>query len=89
MYRQFTNTQALKQLEKIPDVPNAQLAIDTGENLAPMPNIVEYPSVLKNPTMPDISNISYERASIDGFANPVKETDFPKTYFMGNAIGGV
>jgi hypothetical protein len=78
----------LKQLEKLPDIPNAQLAIESGETLAPLPNIVEYPSVLKEPTYPDISHISYERASIDGYADPVKETDFPKSYFMGSPIGG-
>jgi hypothetical protein len=82
------NSMALQGIEKLPDIPNAQLAIESGENLAPLPNIVEYPSVLKQPTYPDISNISYERASIDGYANPVQETDFPKSYYMGSPIGG-
>jgi hypothetical protein len=87
--RQLYNNQAMQLLNKRVSIPDAALAIDSGEELAPLPAMVVYPQTIKAPTMPDISNVNYERASIDGYAEPIKESDFPKTYYFGDAIGGM
>jgi hypothetical protein len=87
-YRYLYNEQAFKAIDKEVAVPDNQLAIDFGEDLTPQPNYVFYPVVQKPPTVPNVSNISYELASIDGYTDPVKETDFPVEFYMGSPIGG-
>lgn len=88
-YRTLCNQQALQALDKEVYIPNARLAIGSGEELAPQNPTVHYPNLAKAPIMPDINSVSYERATIDGFANPVTDNDFPKENYFGEAIGGI
>lgn len=88
-YRDLINRQAMQSLEKTVYTPDARLGIGTGEELAPLPNIVEYPNPLKNSVMPDLNSASIEQATIDGYAEPVNVKDFPMTLFYGNSIEGV
>ena len=88
-FKALYNVQAFQALDKQVEVPTAALGVGPGETLSPQVLTVVYPNIQKLPIMPDITSISYERASIDGFANPVKETDFPKENYFGEAIGGM
>jgi hypothetical protein len=87
-YHNMSKSHALNQLNKTVYLPETRLGIGQGENLAPLPNIVEYPHIMKQPTVPDLSTSSIEQATIDGQGKIFSEEDFPKTHFIGDTIGG-
>lgn len=88
-YRQFTNQQAFQMINKSIHLPIASLGIGVGEELAPLPHIVEYPNPIKQGMLPDLNTASYENASIDGYAEPIDQSLFPMTLYYGNSIEGV
>jgi hypothetical protein len=87
-YHNMSKGHALNQLNKRVSLPEARLGIGEGELLSPLPNIVEYPQVMKAPTVPDLLSSSIEQATIDGQGKIFSEEDFPKTHYIGDTIGG-
>lgn len=82
------NIHALVHITKPVHVPDVQLAVGEGESLQPIAKSVQYPYIPKVVTEPELAGQSYEYTQIDGFADPIKETDFPKDGLFGDAIGG-
>jgi hypothetical protein len=87
-YHYLNNSHAFNQLNKSIATANVRLGIGEGEDLLPQPNIVFYPNIPKQPTVPSLTNASIEQATIDGFADPISEEDFPKNLYYGEALGG-
>lgn len=87
-HHRIYNVHALQRLMKPVDQPVAQLGVGDGETLAPVKGLVRYPTVIKPVLEPEVATSSYEYTQIDGFADPIKETHFPKTQSIGQAIEG-
>lgn len=83
------NIHAYNHITKEADLPLDRLAVDTGESHAPMKNLVRYPIRQKEVVQPDLDHQSLEYSQIDGYAEPIKPEDFPKTLYYGSPIGGI
>ena len=83
------NVHALNRILKPVYVPDAQLAIGEAETLAPVAKKVHYPYIPKTVVEPELATQSYEYTQIDGFAEAIKEDDFPKNGIFGDAIGAI
>lgn len=83
------NAHALRHIIKPVAVPDAQLGVAEGENLAPLKDVVKYPMHQKQIIQPELAHQSYELAQIDGFSDPLSEKDFGKDLFYGDAISPV
>lgn len=81
------NMHALRHILKPVHVPDVQLAVGEGETHAPIAKNVKYPYIPKGVQEPELATQSYEYTQIDGFADPLKEDDFPKSGVFGQSIG--
>lgn len=88
-YHKQNNFHALQQLNKAVHIPVARLGIGDGENLQAHGMKVEIVQGKQTVVIPDLNTHRFEQAHIDGQGASLSEKDFPKTGYMGEAIGGI
>lgn len=80
------NSQAFKSVDRGVDIPDLKLAIGFAEALDPV-HIQLYPGVQRKAISPPPRSI--DDVAVDGQGNPVKMSEFPRTFYMGEALGEV
>lgn len=85
-YRQTINGFGLKSLIRSISFPNAELAIDHGEDLNPQAMKVQYQNPKQFVVLPQPT--SYEKWQVDGNSKPIDQSTLQKDYWFGDAKGG-
>jgi hypothetical protein len=84
-YRRVINGLGLKSLVQPIKIPNAELGIETGEDLKPQQMKVQYQNPRNFVVIPQPT--TWEKYQVDGHSKPVDQTTLPKDYWFGDPKG--
>jgi len=80
------NVHALNRVLKRVDMPDAALGVAEDERHSSVEGVVFYPKQTFKIVQPELATKSFEYSQIDGFADPLSQDDFPKSFDIGAAI---
>jgi hypothetical protein len=89
-YRPFLDLLALQRKTVPAYIPDPSLGIDHAAEYQPY-NLSYYrlsPNTKQTVVVPDPTYFSIEQIAPNFQGNPVKQSDFPQDFFVGNPIGG-
>jgi hypothetical protein len=84
-YRSIINGLGLKSLRQSISIPNAELAIETGEDLRPQEMKVQYQKNRQFTVIPQPT--SWEKYQVDGHSKPVDTSTLQKDFWFGDPKG--
>lgn len=88
-YHKLSNAHALRAVTKEVYLPEVRLGVGAAENLSALPDIIQYPTVLKTPVLPDLYQMPIEGVTVDGQGSLFTADDFSNSGYIGQQIGGL